>query len=49
VNDVVIAEKGLVFALVLLAIAAVIAGLLAAGSISPDSPYPVSVAARTAE
>ena len=37
-----------VFRLALLAVVAVICGLSAADAVSPDSPYPVSVAARTA-
>ena len=37
-----------VFRLVLLAIVAVVLGLSAADAISPDSPYPGSIAARTA-
>jgi hypothetical protein len=37
-----------VFRLALLAAVAVILGLSAADAVSPDSPYPVSVAARTA-
>ena len=37
-----------VFRLVLLAMVAVILGLTAADSVSPDSPYPGSIAARTA-